>query len=510
MPLGLTGRVSALVASWRGEDYLPVRLEDLRHDGDRDELMERLMQRVRFRMNNPTSSWNEKVEEIAGNLLHYGDLMMGSVHRAANTPEYSATVSHAWARRIRAYARLGDAMTQFFSDDGYDGDMVQAFSEAGTAGVPISCALAAYNAQTDDEIALCEDCGEPAFLVYMATTNRGTACQHCVDDHYVEPEDDDGLYHIEDVYYWDSDDCYHLEREPEDEEDEEDSRSSLIHDYGENVLRYCARDRDVKSSSYGDFLMGVELEVEAEDRPEAAERFDAQLEGYAIMKYDGSLSDSEGIEIVTAPRGLAEHIKRFKEFDAGAGVRAWDAGSCGMHVHIDSRAFTALTLGKFIEFVNAPYNDEFIQRIAGRHAHWDHQCQAYCQREGDLTLGNPKAILTGKSGSRYRMVNTTNLRIDESLRLQVEHGSGSGINTVELRIFRATLNKKRLLAQIEFAHAAVMFCRVASMQHMSEADFLAWLKPMAGVYPHLAKWFGVKQQKKLPPEPVKQPIEEEV
>jgi hypothetical protein len=65
-------------------------------------------------------------------------------------------------------------------------------------------------------------------------------------------------------------------------------------------------------------------------------------------------------------------------------------------------------------------------------------------------------------------------------------------NTVELRIFRASLKKERLLAQIEFTHASVMFCRVASWRDLNGTSFVKWLKTVAGQYPALTKWYGVR------------------
>ena len=62
----------------------------------------------------------------------------------------------------------------------------------------------------------------------------------------------------------------------------------------------------------------------------------------------------------------------------------------------------------------------------------------------------------------------------------------------ELRIFRASLKKERLLAQIEFTHASVMFCRVASWRDLNGTSFVKWLKTVAGQYPALVKWYGVR------------------
>jgi hypothetical protein len=92
------------------------------------------------------------------------------------------------------------------------------------------------------------------------------------------------------------------------------------------------------------------------------------------------------------------------------------------------------------------------------------------------------------------MVNMCNLGSREAKRLglSMDNSYNGKYNTVELRIFRASLKKERLLAQIEFTHAAVMFCRVASWRDLNGTSFVKWLKTVAGQYPALTKWYGVR------------------
>ena len=109
-------------------------------------------------------------------------------------------------------------------------------------------------------------------------------------------------------------------------------------------------------------------------------------------------------------------------------------------------------------------------------------------------MENPSKALKGKSMNRYYMVNTTCLRPSEASRLGVQYVGERSFNTIELRVFRASLKKARLLAQIEFTHAAVMFCRVASMRDLNEQGFLTWLKSTDNRYPHLADWYGIRRR----------------
>jgi hypothetical protein len=279
-------------------------------------------------------------------------------------------------------------------------------------------------------------------------------------------------------------------------------RAEAIMDYGVRVTGLLASGK-IKSSPHGDFLMGIELEMTSGEPfgGTAISHVDAALDvrerlgnDYCIIKRDGSLP-ANGMEIVTAPRGLAEHIGKFKTWEVHKNYRAWDVGSCGLHVHIHSKAFNQLSLGKFMIFMNRNENAAFIRKIAGRHPLKDEQARRYAATEQQHILINPKQALKNKSFERYRIVNTQNLTAREGARLSVPHTNGK-YDTVEVRIFRASLNKARLLAQIEFAHALVMFCRVASIRELDGQTFLKWLRAEAtAMYPHLCDWYGTRRSK---------------
>ena len=175
-----------------------------------------------------------------------------------------------------------------------------------------------------------------------------------------------------------------------------------------------------------------------------------------------------------------------------------------MHVHVDSRGFTAMSLGKFVQFINDDANAELIRRIAGRHPNKDEQANEYCAAIDQDDVVNP-ARAKGGYPNRYRMVNLTGLRSREADRLGVSSEDGK-YNTVELRIFRASLRKERLLAQLEFTHAAVMFCRVESYRNLKSSNFLAYLGKNHFLYPNLAKWLRVVTPKPTAQRPEVRPL----
>jgi len=384
-------------------------------------------------------------------------------------------------------------------------DCLQSLYDVFGSGYLITRAMDAVNEMgwMDDDICLA-DCGHLTWHNDTATVDGEQWCPSCFEDEavYVENRDE---YMRRDNAYEHSNGCYYsYEEEDEDDDDEDDDdEPTQLMGYSTNVLRHVTKDDSIKSSPFGNFLMGVELEMCSGSRStvdNAVRDVLSQLgDGYCVCKSDGSLPD-DGLEIVTAPRGLAEHINRFKQWNINPSYRAWNNNKCGMHVHIDARAFSQLTLGKFIMFINDENNKDFIRKIAGRHPAIDNQAQRYCAMDGQEQLANPKTAIKGKSNDRYYMVNLANLTSEGAVRLGLPDWKFSGrYNTVELRIFRASLKKERLLAQLEFTHAAVMFVRAASYRELTGGAFVTWLKKYNVLYPHLAAWYGVAPIKKANP-----------
>ena len=355
------------------------------------------------------------------------------------------------------------------------------------------------------ELALGEaECGHIEVCDDMRDVEGDSWCQHCYDDDSVDAFDrngDESRYQRDNVYYSEIRDFYYTydyddEHEDDDDDSDSDHDSSGLMSYSARVTRLLETDTSIQSSQHGEFTMGVEFEMTSGGRSinDAVQDIRGQLgDDYCICKEDGSLP-SDGLEIVSAPRGLAEHIKRFKAWAVKPHYRAWDVEKCGMHVHIDSRAFSPMTLGKFLMFINSDNNKDFIRKLAGRHPSIDKQAEHYCRAEFQDALDNPSKAIKGKSSDRYYMVNLQNLTMNESQRLGYMDRFDGNFGTVELRIFRSSLKKERLLAQIEFAHAAVMFCRVASFRDLNGVSFTKWLKTATNnVYPHLSDWYGVRR-----------------
>ena len=395
--------------------------------------------------------------------------------------------------RLVARAKAGD---ESITNDELRSKFFELSGRYSEAESHIDSAFTVIDAMGDMNITHC-DCGHYEDSDNTHSVRNDTWCDSCYDDNAVYVEDQDEYWPRDDAYYCESDDNYYsYERTDDDDDDDEDPDDTPIMSYSTNVLRVLDYPSGITSSHFGEFTMGIELEMTSGDHDtnESAESVRSRLgNAYCIIKSDGSLPHN-GFEVVTSPQGLALHIDKFKNWIIDPAYRAWNTGKCGMHVHIDSRAFTQLTLGKFLMFINSSGNVDFIRKIAGRHPSVDDQARSYCAAEHQSILTNPKKAVKGKSGERYRMVNMCNLggREAQRLGLSMDNSYNGKYNTVELRIFRASLKKERLLAQIEFTHASVMFCRVASWRDLNGTSFVKWLKTVAGQYPALTKWYGVR------------------
>lgn len=218
----------------------------------------------------------------------------------------------------------------------------------------------------------------------------------------------------------------------------------MIKQYSADVLDYCSFFGKPKDRTW----YGVELEVNVKtshDLGDSAETVNNLVNGFAILKHDGSVD--HGFEIVTAPATLEEHHKQWSRFWSSNPTRhltGYESGQCGMHVHISRPS--ALVTGKMIVFLNTEKNQDFLRTIAGRsNSSW---AKVHFSK---------KITDWDKSIDRYEALNTRNEK------------------TVELRIFRSTLKESSFWKNLEFTHALVHFARETSIHTLNVETFLAFI-----------------------------------
>lgn len=380
----------------------------------------------------------------------------------------------------------------------------------------IAEAFRQYNhyVDTPEEVLLARGCEHLVVRGSAQEDHRGDLwCSACADQVLVVPEDDNDLYHRDDLYRHSCGGLYTYEEELDDEDEEGTGDSNLCcySTVAHIQLKAVASPPDPSRS--WDFHLGIELEVESSSRRSRSSDLEQVLEDLGdnnvLCKEDGSLDDECGFEIVTAPRPLATHLQAFGNWTPPYGLRAWDAECCGMHVHIDSRAFTPASLARLLAFYNRRANTALIGRVAGRHPETSSQCRSYANYDSaDGSFTTLRRTKRDTNASRYVMVNTTTLDYAEGQRLlgtTLGDTNTRGFSTVEIRVFRASLRKARLLAQIEFAHAVVIFCRHTNASQLEEPHFRAWLATEYRQYPALARFLGIDVPRRSPVGPTDEP-----
>ncbi len=221
--------------------------------------------------------------------------------------------------------------------------------------------------------------------------------------------------------------------------------------------------------------IGVEIEVEVEPSGSGKKSFENTknelfdlFDNFVIMKTDGSLT-GYGIEIVSAPAPFDVHSAAWNKFLLSCPEHVCSntrpkggTTECGMHIHFSRKALTVIEIGKVAYFISAASNAKLITDIAGRYNN------RYCAIN-PVNKENYKTF-TKSSNVRRSAVNNTNE------------------NTVELRIFKGTLNPVLFMKNIEFTHALVTFAKSSDIEQMTTKDFAMYVGLNGGIYPNLCKF----------------------
>ena len=277
-----------------------------------------------------------------------------------------------------------------------------------------------------------------------------------------------------------------------------DSCSDNTDDYGNRIIHdYSYRPDAIFHSTDKNERLYFGIEVEVEDSRDLSESssYAHRLEGMelAYLKHDGSLSC--GYEIVTHPMShdyyknqasdlwdTLEHLRTYYK------VKSWDTSTCGLHIHVSRTGFNGG--GHMHRFLNLIYsNQDFYQRLAGREeSRWatfsdimhsevtrDEYGNRVLDEYGDYQYVTKRDIaskLKGFNTERYSAVNTRNQE------------------TLEIRIFKGTVNTNTIKSHLDLAHASVEYTRSLTVRDVREGA-LAWVKfadyilAHADLYPEL-------------------------
>ena len=334
------------------------------------------------------------------------------------------------------------------------------------------------DAQMFNDAIYCEDCIGDVSVECDACSRRvgnddirhiggDDICDRCYESDYFYCERCDTDYHNDD--YGSDGNCSSCADQEDEDEDGEES--------GINGSSYMPRFVLSKEPWENTLYQGLELEVEIKEgkRPgDVAREFIKflkanKMEKYIYLKQDGSLN--RGFEIVSHPfTSRARHriMNWYKVLDWLKKNGAVSESNCGLHIHVSREALSRRDIQKLKMFFSG--NRVNIGRVAGRRAN------NYCKFE-DFGLPHIKNDSRGMDAmeDRYHAVNVN---------------TGDRKPTVELRIFKSTLDYKRLLGCLQFSEAVCEFVKVHGVMLVASERawdaFMEWLKGTSR-YGHLLK-----------------------
>ena len=216
---------------------------------------------------------------------------------------------------------------------------------------------------------------------------------------------------------------------------------------------------NLQTRGSGPPFYGIELEIECGEhrQQEVSRTISEWTAGWSCHKGDGSLSN--GFEIVSCPASVPEHIKMWTPFldNRPSYISSWQSGTCGMHIHITRSGLSQLQIAKMLVFLNSKQNEDFIKLVCGRYN------TNYCRKT----------------------------KFDQGLRKTTEKYSALNTSpraTVELRLFRGTLNKNSFFKNLEFAEALVVHTSPANtglIDSIGTESFIRLVEKNSKRWPHL-------------------------
>ena len=327
---------------------------------------------------------------------------------------------------------------------------------------------------------LCSCCGDRIWRDDDAGSEDRPLCQNCFDRYYERCSDCNELISRDDVMYrGDTPYCQECYLALCDKD--------AIHDYyfKPTPIFY----------GNGKRFFGVELEIDGagEDNDNAAEilHIANAEQPLAYCKHDGSLD--EGFEIVTHPMTLDFHLhrmpwERIVEEAKRLGYTSHQAGTCGLHVHVNRTVFgntesaQDAAIARVLFFFEKFWDEllKFSRRTQGQLNQW---AARYGYKD------QPQEILdhakSGRHAGRYTAVNLTNA------------------DTVEFRMFRGTLKYNTLIATLE-----LLDCIIDAAIYLTDDDLkaMSWSSFVLGcTQPELMQY--LKERRLYVNEPVESEVE---
>ena len=287
-------------------------------------------------------------------------------------------------------------------------------------------------------------------------------CQDCYNDSFFTCEGCNEVYHIDDAYYHGDcclcSSCY-----------DEDHESEYIYGahYKPEAYFYGdgEKEKGTRSNNENNLYMGIELEIDnVNDKDELSNLLHdlSENERFFYLKEDGSLE--EGFEIVSHPMTILNHKKimdwkkRILTPCLEHKAKSHDAGTCGLHIHFN-KSFTGKTkTEKDLNQLKLIYVfEKFWSQLAVFSRRNDF---SYCKKLDveHLELKDQKNEVEKKG--KYLAVNLSNEK------------------TIEIRLWRGTLDYKTFYATLELTNNMIKFLKKVSIARLAK---ISWSRFMVEV-----------------------------
>lgn len=308
----------------------------------------------------------------------------------------------------------------------------------------------------------CERCEEyDSGTSFYISDMQQSWCEGCADGH---------AYWCDDCDEYNADGCDRCS------DNMSSDGSRLIHDYSyrpDAIFHSTNKDERL--------FFGMEIEVEARDNLRDSAEYAHQLESMdlAYLKHDGSLSN--GFEIVTHPMSHDYFKNEAQDFFAvieglrtqqGIRVKSWDTRTCGLHIHISRTGFNGgAHMHRFLNLVYT--NPDFYSTLAGRTSDQWAKFTDIIKREYKRDA-NGDRIFSQDTGYEIETKRTFKHKLDMD-RNSDRYSAVNTLNreTLEMRIFRGSVNGDTIKSQLDLAHASVEYTRNLTVQDVTQGALLS-------------------------------------
>ncbi len=304
----------------------------------------------------------------------------------------------------------------------------------------------------NDYFVRCDNCGEWIHESDAYSDDNITICRYCRENYFIICDGCRNYVHERDAHYNEDSDSYYCDNCWE--EIESENRVIYNYNYKPRPVFYGSDDKNA-------LFLGVELEVDkgGEDEDNAQEIIYI-MDDFVYCKHDGSLKN--GFEIVSYPATLEYHRKEAYWDEAlqellRMGYKSHDAETCGLHVHLSRRAFGSSETEQDLNIMKLLYLvEKFWDELVKFSRRTTSQLDNWAARYG-LTDPLDELLDRAKYAGRYHAIN-----------LQL-------YNTIEIRLFRGTLEYNTFIATLEFCqylYDTVINSSIEELQQMTWRDFI--------------------------------------